>query len=130
MASLLRDIRRGASPKAEGGQQMMEVGQGGDGHPRCAEPQSRAGDRVEHPPWYDSDHPRSRLDIDDVAARRPFAAVAPQALAMQRVPAVVDDDLRPDMGRMTVRLPSAGSRGGSPGRIAAASEPRPCIRSS
>ena len=68
--------------------------------------------------------------MDDVAARRPFAAVAPQALAMQRVPAVVDDDLRPDMGRMTVRLPSAGSRGGSPGRIAAASEPRPCIRSS
>ena len=43
---LLRDIRRGASPKAEGGQQMMEVGQGGDGHPRCAEPQSRAGDRI------------------------------------------------------------------------------------
>ena len=46
--------------------------------------------------------------MDDVAARRPFAAVAPQALAMQRVPAVVDDDLRPDMGRMTVRLPSRG----------------------
>ena len=46
MASLLRDIRRGASPKAEGGQQMMEVGQGGDGHPRGAEPQSRAGDRI------------------------------------------------------------------------------------
>jgi hypothetical protein len=101
MASLLRDIRRGASPEAEGGQQMMEIGQGGDGHPRCAEPQPGAGDRIEHPPRYDSDDPRSRLDIGDVAARRPLAAVSPQAVAMQRVPAVVDGDLRPDMGRMT-----------------------------
>jgi len=39
--------------------------------------------------------------MDDVAARRTFAAVAPQALAMQRVPAVVNHNLLPDMGRMT-----------------------------
>jgi hypothetical protein len=81
MASLLRDIRPGASPKADRGQQMMEVGQGGDGHPWRAEPQARAGDRVEHPAWHDGDDPRRHLDIGNLAVGPPLAAVPPQAVA-------------------------------------------------
>jgi hypothetical protein len=77
MASLLHDIHRGASPKTERGQQMMEVGQGGGGHPRRAEPQSRAGNRAEHPARHDGDDPRRRLDIDNLAVGPPLAAVRP-----------------------------------------------------
>jgi hypothetical protein len=36
MASLLHDIRRGASPETQAGQQVMQLGQGGDGYSRRA----------------------------------------------------------------------------------------------
>lgn len=39
--------------------------------------------------------------MDDLAVRSPLGVVPPQAAAMQRVPAVMDDDLSPDMGRMS-----------------------------
>jgi hypothetical protein len=77
MAGLLHDIRRAASPKAECGQQIMKVGQGGDGHPWRTEPQSRAGDRVEHPARHDDDDPGRRLDVDDLTTCRLLAAVPP-----------------------------------------------------
>ena len=101
MASLLRDIRRGASPETEGGQQMMQVGQRRDCRPRRAEPQPRAGGRIEHPARDHGDDARSDFDVGDLAVRPPLAVVPPQAAAVQRVPAVMDDDLSPDMGRMS-----------------------------
>jgi hypothetical protein len=75
MASLLHDIRRAASPKAERSQQIMQLGQRGNGHPWRTELQSRASNRVEHPARHDDHDPRRRLDVDDLTARRLFAAV-------------------------------------------------------
>ena len=101
MASLLRDIRPGALPKADRGQQMMEVGQGGDGHPWRAEPQARAGRWIEHPPRHDGDDARCDFDVRDLAVRPPLAVLPPRSAAVQRMPAIVDDHLSPDMGRMS-----------------------------
>ncbi len=101
MASLLHDIRRGASPKTEDVQQIMQVDQGSDGYPRCAEPQPCADGRIEHPTRHDGDDTGRYLDVNDLTVRPPLAVLPPQAAAMQRVPAIMDDHLSPDMGRMT-----------------------------
>jgi hypothetical protein len=101
MASLLHDIRRGASPKAEAGQQTMQVGRRRDARPRRAEAQPRAGGRIEHPAGHDGDDARSRFDVDDLAARPALAVPPSQAEAVQRMPAIVDDHFSPDMGRMS-----------------------------
>jgi hypothetical protein len=101
MASLLHDIGRGASPKTKGGQQVMQVDQRGGRHPRRAHLHPRAGRSVEHPGRHHRDDAGRRLDMDDLAAGPPLAVVPPQPPPVQRVPAVVDDDLMPDMGRMT-----------------------------
>jgi hypothetical protein len=101
MASLLHDIRRRASPKAEAGQQMMQVDQRRDSHPWCAEPQPHTGGRIEHPTGHRGDDARSDFDVDNLAPRPPLAVLPPQAAAMQRMPTIVDDHLSPDMGRMS-----------------------------
>jgi hypothetical protein len=101
MASLLHDIRRGASPKTEGVQQIMQVDQGSNGYSRCAEPQPCAGGWIEHPTCHDHDDARCCLDMHDLTVRPPFAVLPPQAAAMQRVPAIMNDHFSPDMGRMT-----------------------------
>jgi hypothetical protein len=100
MASLLHDIRRGASPKTEDVQQIMQVDQGREAYLRCAETQPCAGGGIEHPTRYDDDDARCCLDMDDLTVRPPFAVLPPQAAAMQRVPAIMNDYLSPDMGRM------------------------------
>ncbi len=80
---------------------MMQVGQRRDGHPRRAEPQPRTGSRIEHPTGHNGDDTRSYFDVDNLAVRPPLAVLPPQAAAMQRMPAIVDDHFSPDMGRMS-----------------------------
>jgi hypothetical protein len=77
MASLLHDIRRGASPETEAGQQMMQLGQRRHGYSRCTEPEARAGGGIEHPARHNSDNARSSLDVDDLAVRPPLTVVPP-----------------------------------------------------
>ena len=79
---------------------MMQVGQRRHGYPRCAEPELRARTGIEHPSRHDSDDARSNLDVDHLAVRPPLAVLLPQTSAVQRVPAVVNNHLSPDMGRM------------------------------
>lgn len=80
---------------------MMQVGQRRDARPGRTEPQPRAGGRIEHPTGHDGDDTRSHFDVDNLAARPPLAVLPPQAAAMQRMPAIVDDHFSPDMGRMS-----------------------------
>jgi hypothetical protein len=101
MASLLHDIHRGASPKTKDVQQIMQIDQGSDGHPRCAEPQPCADGRIEHPTRHDGHDAGRYLDVDDLTVHPSLAVLPPQAAAMQRVPAIMDDHLSPDMGRIT-----------------------------
>ncbi len=70
----------GASPKAALRQQLMQFGQGGD---------RRA--------WSAKTH----LNMNNLARRSLLAVLTSHTTAVQRVPAVEDLDLLPDMGRMT-----------------------------
>jgi hypothetical protein len=101
MASLLHDIRRGASPETQAGQQVMQLDQGRDGHSRRAEPQPRANGRIEHPARHDGDDARRDFNMDYLPNGSPFAVLPPQSAAMQRVPTIMDDHLSADMGRMS-----------------------------
>ena len=49
----------------------------------------------------------------DIMGRAPFDQNATRAAPVQRMPAIVDDDL-PDMGRMTARLLLQGKTPSSP----------------
>jgi hypothetical protein len=60
----------------------------------------RAGTGIEHPSRHDRDNARSNLDVNHLAVRPPLAVLPPQTPAVQRMPAVVNDHLSPDMGRM------------------------------
>ncbi len=79
----------------------MQVDQAGDGHPRSAETQSGAGGRIEHPGRHHGDDARHSFDMKDLTTRTPLAIVPTQPPTMQRMPAIVDDHLITDMGRMT-----------------------------
>jgi hypothetical protein len=104
MASLLHDIRRGASPKAEGDEQVMQIRQRRDGNSRLTKPHLPADNGVEHPAGHHDHDARRGLDMNNLAPGPHLAALPPQPPAMQRMPAVMDDDFRPDMGRMSPRL--------------------------
>jgi hypothetical protein len=64
--------------------------------------------------------------MNDIAAGAPLDILAAKAATIECVPAVMDLNLLPDMGRMTGRLPSAENHGCSPVPTAADSAPRRC----
>jgi hypothetical protein len=80
---------------------MMQIGQGRGGYPWRTKPQPLADGRIKHPARHDGDHTRRDFDVDHLAVRPPLAVLQPQSAAMQRMPAIVDDHLSPDMGRMS-----------------------------
>ena len=123
MANLLHDIRHGASPKGKCNQKMVQVRQRRDRDSRNADFHPPAGDRVEHPSGHDGDDARRHLDVHDVAASPALNILPPQPPAMQRTPAVVDNDTGPDMGRMTPTLLSVARTGCSLGKTPAATVP-------
>ncbi len=79
---------------------MMQVGQRRHGYLGRTEPELRADHRIEHPSRHDRDDARGHLDVNHLAVRAPLAVLPPQSPAVQRVPAVVNDHLSLDMGRM------------------------------
>ena len=52
----------------------------------------------------------SHLDVNDFDRRRAARPIAPKAAPIERVPAVMDLNFLPDMGRMTGRLRPPGKR--------------------
>jgi hypothetical protein len=103
MMLLPGDVRTapGASPGTTLDQQMMQVGEGRHRHARRAELHPGAGDRVEHPRRDDRDHAGRHLDVHEATGEAILAVLPPDAPPVQRMPAVVNDSLLPDMGRMT-----------------------------
>ena len=103
MMLLLDGVRTvpGASPGTTLDQQLVEVSEGRHRHARRAELHPGAGDRVEHPCRQDRDHAGRRLDVHEATGEAILAVLPPDAPPVQRMPAVIDDGLLPDMGRMT-----------------------------
>lgn len=103
MMLLLGDVRTapGASPGTTLDQQLVEVSQRRHRHARRAELHPSAGDRIEHPRRNDRDHTGRHLDVHEATGETILAEVPPDAPPVQRMPAVVNHNLLPDMGRMT-----------------------------
>lgn len=78
----------------------MQVGQRRHSYLGRTELELRAGTGIEHPSRHDRDDARSNLDVNHLAVRPPLAVLPPQTPAVQRVPAIMNDHLSPDMGRM------------------------------
>jgi hypothetical protein len=67
--------------------------------------QGGAGDGIQHPGGHDRDDAGDRLDRGEPAVGALLKAVDAHAAAGKRMPAVMDNGLVPDMGRMTARWP-------------------------
>jgi hypothetical protein len=118
----------GASSETALDQQVMQLNQRRHRDARRAEPHSGAGDGIEHPCRHHYDYTGRYLDVNDLAAGAPLNILASNATLIECVPAIMDLDLLPDMGRMTGRLPSAARIISSPARMPEAGAPRRCTR--
>lgn len=79
----------------------MQVVERGARNLRGTDHHARAGDRIEHP-GPDGDHRAGgRLDMDEFTGLTPLAVERAHALFEERMPTIMDDDVPPDMGRMT-----------------------------
>jgi hypothetical protein len=83
---------------------VMQLNQCRQRHARRAKPHPGAGGGIQDPRRSHDDYAGRRLEVDNSAGFTLFAALAPDAVAIQGVPAIMDLDLLPDMGRMTRRL--------------------------
>ena len=85
-------------------------------YPAQADLHARAGDRIKHPRRHNRDDAGLRFDMHEPPGATLLTAAQANATPVERMPAVMDDDVLPDMGRMTWRLPSGGGIGRSPAR--------------
>lgn len=74
-------------------------------HAAGADLHARARDRIKHPRRDHHDHAGLRFDLHKAAGETLLAATEANALPVKGVPAIIDHDILPDMGRMTGRLP-------------------------
>ena len=74
---------------------------------RLAQTHSAARDWIEHPRGHHDDVSGIRLDVNQLARGAPLAIVAANSTPVEWMPPILDHNGLPDMGRMTVRLPSA-----------------------
>ena len=108
--------------------QLMQFSQGRDRHPRRPQLHPGTSGGIEHPCRDDYDVAGRHLDMNNLTAGAPLDVLASNSPPIQRMPAVMNLNLLPDMGRMTVRLPSGAAHGYSPVPIAAANAPRRSTR--
>ena len=66
---------------------------------------ARARDLIEHPRRDHRNHAGLRFDLHKSTGETLLAATEANALAVKGMPAIMDNDILPDMGRMTARLP-------------------------
>lgn len=74
-------------------------------HLRTPEAHPAARNRIQHPGRHRDDFPWTYLDMNDLARRTPLTVLAANRTPVEWMPAIVDYDALPDMGRMTARLP-------------------------
>jgi hypothetical protein len=103
MASLLDDTRvvQEDSPESLIRQQPIQIRQCRDGDQRGADLHAGARGPIDHPGRDHDRHARPAFDDDHVGAAALLAVNPAQTAPMQRMPAIMDFDLIPDMGRMT-----------------------------
>jgi hypothetical protein len=93
-------VRRGES-RFESHQQLMQGQERVQRYLWKVDLEASAKDRVELPRRHDRDDARHQLDVDELARCTPLALNATRTPPEERMPAIVDHDILPDMGRMT-----------------------------
>jgi hypothetical protein len=104
MLLLLDDVRivPGALSETAFDQQMMKVAQRRYRHAwRADRCHAGADDRIQHPRGDGRDHARHRLDVNKPTGKALLTVLPPDTAPMERVPAVMNLNFLPDMGRMT-----------------------------
>ena len=81
--------------------QLMQFSQGRYRHPRPPHLHPGASRGVEHPCRYDQDVAGRHLDMNNFTDCTPLDILSSNPTPIQRVPAVMDLNFLPDMGRMT-----------------------------
>src|SRR5438132_12857974 len=89
---------------------------------------ARARGGVQHPGRQDDDHAGRDLDMDHRSGGTLLTVLLSKAPPEERVPAIVDLDFLPDMGRMTARLCFPARTSCLPAPTPTANEPQLCIR--
>jgi hypothetical protein len=107
--SLLLDddqVVRGASPISALAEESMQFDERVHRYPANADFHACARDRIEHPRRYNRDDAGLRFDLHEPPGATLLAAAEANATPVEGMPAIMDHDFLPDMGRMTTRLPS------------------------
>src|SRR3954462_3303485 len=73
-------------------------------YPAQADLHACAGDRIEHPRRHNRDDARLRFDLHEPPGATLLAAAEANATSVKGMPAIMDHDVLPEMGRMTRRL--------------------------
>jgi hypothetical protein len=73
-------------------------------YPARADLRAGARDRIEHPRCYNRDDAGLRFDLHEPPGDTLLAAAEANATPVEGMPAIMDHDFLPDMGRMTRRL--------------------------
>src|SRR3954453_12512865 len=81
-------------------------------YPAGADLHARARNRIEHPRRYNRDDAGLRFDLHEPPRATLLTAAEANATPIEGMPAIMDHDVLPDMGRMTRRW----SRPGTPDR--------------
>lgn len=79
----------------------MKLGQGRNRDARWPQPHSNTGHRIQHPRRDGDNDARCHLDMRKGTGLSNFDVMLPQATSVKWMPAVVNDDFPPDMGRMS-----------------------------
>ena len=97
----------GASSETVLDQQLMQLNQRRYRHARRAESHPGADGRIQYPRRGHNDHAGCRLEVNNGSGYALLSTLTPDAAAIEGVPAILDLDLVPDVGRMTGQLLSA-----------------------
>jgi hypothetical protein len=104
--SLLLDddrVVRGASPISSLAEESMQFDERVHRYPAGADLHTCARDRIEHPRRHNRDDAGLRFDLHEPPGDTLLAAAEANATPVEGMPAIMDHDFLPDMGRMTRR---------------------------
>jgi hypothetical protein len=93
-------IDRRASSKSAFREKPMQLDQGRQANAWGAQLHPRAGDRIQHPRRHRNHYARRELDVDHIANGTVLPIMPANAALIERMPAVMDLDFLPNMGRM------------------------------
>lgn len=94
---------RKAVTKSPMDQEVVKISQRIDGHPRAAQAERFANVAIQHPCGNDNDFAMAHDNVRDSAVRPLLGILASKGPLEIRMPSIPNDNLAPDMGRMSAR---------------------------